>query len=141
MLSPVNEKDLSKVLILVVDDNEINRYVAKKILQQCGFVVELAENGQMAVDLIISNHYDLVLMDIYMPVMNGFEATYIIRAYDGGKFSDLPIIALTASTLEKDLAEIGRSGMSDYILKPFVPEDLKRKIEESLSTPYTQTEV
>lgn len=140
MLSTKNEKGSSNGLILVVDDNDINRYVASKLLRLWGFEVETAENGQAAVDLVTTRHYDLVLMDIYMPLVDGFEATDMIRAHNNGEYKDLPIVALTASTLDKDLDEIRRSGMSDYILKPFVPEEFKRKISDILVANYSDIE-
>jgi len=139
MLSTKKEKDPSEGLILVVDDNEINRYVANKLLTQCGFEVELAEDGQIAVDKVAAKQYDMILMDIHMPVLDGFKATEIIRSYNEGEFYELPIVALTCSILERDLDEIDRSGMTDYISKPFVPEELKRKVKHILGLHFTNS--
>lgn len=133
MLSTKKEKDPSGGLILVVDDSEINRYVANKLLTQWGFKVDMADNGQIAVEMIATKRYDLILMDLHMPVLDGFKASKVIRAYNNGEFSELPIVALTASIFEKDIEEISRSGMTDYIAKPFVPEELKQKLTEILS--------
>lgn len=141
MLSTKNEKDSSMGLILVVDDNEINRYVANKLLTQWGYEVVLAENGQMAVDQVLTRSYDMVLMDVHMPVMDGLKATAVIRSVNDGQFSELPIVALTASIFERDLDEIRRSGMTDYIAKPFVPESLRQKISEILSSHYSNSEL
>ncbi|WP_407426585.1 response regulator [Arcticibacter sp.] len=140
MLSTKKEKDPSEGLILVVDDNEINRYVANKLLTQCGFEVELAEDGQVAVNKVAVRQYDIILMDIHMPVLDGFKATEIIRSYNEGEFNDLPIVALTCSVSERALEEIGRSGMTGYIPKPFVPEELKRKVKDILGLPYVSPE-
>lgn len=133
MLSTKKEKDPSGGLILVVDDSEINRYVANKLLTQWGFKVDVADNGQIAVEMIATKRYDLILMDLHMPVLDGFKASKVIRAYNNGEFNELPIVALTASIFEKDIEEISRSGMTDYIAKPFVPEELKQKLTEILS--------
>lgn len=134
MLSTKKEKGQSAGLILVVDDSEINRYVTHKLLSQWGFDVELADNGQIAVEMVTVKPYDLILMDIHMPVLDGFKAAKAIRAHNNGEFSDLPIIALTASIFERDIEEISRSGMTDYIAKPFVPKELKQKVLDTLIT-------
>lgn len=141
MLSTKKEKDLPGGLILVVDDSEINRYVANKLLKQWGFEVDLADNGQIAVEMVAIKRYDLILMDVHMPVLDGFKASKIIRAYNNSEFSELPIVALTASIFEKDIEEISRSGMTDYIAKPFVPEELKQKLIGILSAHCADSEL
>ena len=118
--------------ILVVEDNEINRFVVNKLLSTWGIHVEFAENGQVAVEKVIAGSYDIILMDVHMPVMNGFEAARTIRGYNKGQFKSLPIIALTASVMQKDLDEIMLSGMNGYIIKPFVQAELRLKISDLL---------
>jgi len=101
--------------ILIVDDNRINQKVTQKVLQSRHFNCSQADNGQQAVDLVKENAYDLILMDIHMPVMNGIEATKEIR-----KFNTItPIIALTAVEVEEMRKSIIESGMNDIILKPY----------------------
>lgn len=114
--------------VLVVDDNEINRFFMKKLLMRWGISVDFAENGEIAVSKVQSNKYNLVLMDIHMPVLNGTEAASTIRKCNNGQFADLPIIALTASILQDDINDIYESGMNDYIAKPFNQEDLYQKL-------------
>jgi len=118
--------------ILVVEDNEINRFVVNKLLSTWGIHVELAENGQVAVEKVTSRPYDIILMDVHMPVMDGFEAARTIRSYNDGQFKSLPIIALTASVMQNDLDEIMLSGMDGYIIKPFVQAELRLKISNLL---------
>jgi CheY-like chemotaxis protein len=122
------ETDL-KINVLVVDDNNINRLLINKVLTKWGASADFAENGLQAIEKITSNrNYDVVLMDVYMPEMGGIEATQAIRANDDPYFQQLPIIALTASMLSSERAQIIESGMNDYILKPFDPANLFEKL-------------
>jgi CheY-like chemotaxis protein len=117
--------------VLVVDDNMINRLLINKVISKWGATLEYAENGQEAIEKIEANpHFDVVLMDIHMPIMGGIEATQIIRAKDEAYFKQLPIIALTASMLNSEINEIAGSGMTDYILKPFDPKGLYDKLSK-----------
>ncbi|WP_040299548.1 response regulator [Arcticibacter svalbardensis] len=118
--------------ILLVEDNEINRFVVNKLLSTWGIHVEFAENGQVAVEKVTSRPYDVILMDVHMPVMDGFDAARSIRSYNQGQFKSLPIIALTASVMQNDLDEIMLSGMDGYIIKPFVQAELRLKISNLL---------
>ncbi|WP_026897766.1 PAS domain S-box protein [Daejeonella oryzae] len=118
--------------ILVVDDNEINRLLAGKVLSKWGVKVDFAENGQVALNKVQQLPYDLVLMDLYMPVMGGLDATRAIRKLSGDYFRSLPIIALTASILNNELDKVYEAGMNDYIMKPFVPAELFNKIQSFL---------
>ncbi len=104
--------------VLVAEDNEINQEIARDILEGAGMHVVLADNGQEAYDKIAAarDEIDLVLMDMHMPVMGGIEATMAIRK--DGRFSTLPIIALTANALEGDREICEQAGMNDYISKP-----------------------
>jgi PAS domain S-box-containing protein len=117
--------------ILVVDDNEINRLLASKVLAKWGVKVDFAENGEIALEKVQMFQYDLILMDLHMPVMDGMEATKSIRKL-GGLYLRLPIIALTASLFSHELETITESGMDGYVIKPFVPNDLYNKIKSFL---------
>lgn len=115
--------------ILVVDDNQINRLLINKVLKKWGANADFAENGAEAVDKVKTNqNYDVVLMDIHMPIMGGLEATRTLRAMPEPYFQQLPIIALTASMLNNQMNEIGGAGMNDYVLKPFDPKTLYEKL-------------
>jgi len=115
--------------VLVVDDNQINRLLINKVMTKWGTTVDFAENGLEAVAKIEGKaDYDVVLMDIHMPIMGGLEATEIIRSKSETYFQQLPIIALTASMLTSEVNEITRAGMNDYILKPFDPKGLYDKL-------------
>ncbi len=119
--------------ILVVDDNYINRILAEKVLSKWGVTVDFAENGQIALEKVKKLPYDLILMDLQMPVMDGLEATREIRKLSGDYYRKLPIIALTASIVTNERAKIFDSGMNDYIMKPFVPAILYEKIKSHLN--------
>jgi len=105
--------------ILVVDDNAINLLLATNLLKKVGLQYDTAANGSEALEKFNEKHYDLLLMDLRMPVMNGFEATRIIRE----KGSELPIIALTASAFTDEREKALSSGFSAYLVKPFLPEE------------------
>jgi PAS domain S-box-containing protein len=115
--------------VLVVDDNQINRLLINKVLKKWGATADFAENGQEAIDkLEQQKNFDVVLMDIHMPVMGGLEATGVIRSKTDPYFQQLPIIALTASMLSNQMGQIEDAGMNDYILKPFDPKTLFEKL-------------
>jgi CheY-like chemotaxis protein/nitrogen-specific signal transduction histidine kinase len=109
--------------VLLVEDNEINQQVAGEILQGAGFRVSLATNGQEAVDAIRANEYDAVLMDVQMPVMDGYTATREIRNLKS-EIRNVPIIAMTAHAMAGDAEKSIAAGMSDHITKPIDPEQL-----------------
>ncbi len=118
-----DESMLAGKKILVVDDNEINRLVAATILENYGAETIEAGNGLESIEYLTHNQVDLVLMDIQMPVMNGFEAAGIIRS----KISaTLPVIALTANAIKGDNEKCIAAGMNDYLAKPFKEEDLMK---------------
>ncbi len=108
--------------ILVVEDNEINQQVARELLEQEGFIVDIANNGQEAIDLLEPGRYDCVLMDIQMPVMDGYTATRKIRADQN--FKDLPILAMTANVAIEDRKKALESGMNKHIAKPINSREL-----------------
>ena len=113
--------DLHGVRVLLVEDNPINQNVAKGILEQSGASVTVAENGQQAVDLLGDIGYDLVLMDVQMPVMDGFTATRKIRDELG---LSLPVIAMTAGVMESEREQCTSAGMNDFIPKPIDVEHM-----------------
>lgn len=121
--------DLSKVKILIVEDNKINQMITKKILNKMGLYCDVVENGEDAVEQVKEVTYDVVLMDIHMPGISGLEATKIIRTFD----KELTIFALTAVTLEDKMHEFGDAGFDDIISKPFKQEDFETKLHAALS--------
>ncbi|MBW1945339.1 MAG: response regulator, partial [Deltaproteobacteria bacterium] len=108
--------------ILLVEDNEINRQVAREILKGAGLEVSTANNGQEAIDALQESAYDAVLMDVQMPVMDGYEATGNLR--DNPRFKDLPIIAMTAHAMAGDREKSLEAGMNDHVTKPIDPVQL-----------------
>ena len=108
--------------ILLVEDNDLNQEVATELLTDAGLVVDLAENGQIALDKIRAAAYDIVLMDMQMPVMDGETATREIRK--DARFKDLPVVAMTANAREGDRDRCLAAGMNDHVAKPIEPEDL-----------------
>ena len=108
--------------VLLVEDNEINRMVAEEILTKAGIEITVALNGREGVDAVLAEPFDAVLMDIQMPVMDGYAATREIRSKP--IFATLPIIAMTANATEADRQRAREAGMSDHIAKPFDPENL-----------------
>jgi PAS domain S-box-containing protein len=111
--------------VLLVEDNDINRLYANSILKNWNCSVDMAENGYVALEKIKNQVFDIILMDIQMPVMDGFEATKAIRQSDAPK-NQVPIIALTANATRTDIERCLTAGMNDCIPKPFTPEDLFR---------------
>lgn len=114
--------------ILVAEDNKINFFVANKFLTGWGIIVTHAENGQIALDILEKNDFDLILMDLHMPVMDGIEATRIIRKSENTRIKDIPIVALTAAIMSENHDKIDDLKINDYVLKPFKPHDLFERI-------------
>ncbi|CAN7741181.1 response regulator [Pseudorhodoferax sp. LjRoot39] len=115
-------RELAGAHVLLVDDNALNQEVAVGLLEDLGLAVDLACDGREAVDRVRANDYDLVLMDMQMPVMGGIEATLEIRGALGR--TDLPIVAMTANAMQQDLDRCRAAGMVDAVTKPIVPERL-----------------
>ena len=127
--SSANENFASGLRILVVEDNPTNQMVAKGFLVKMGAEVALAQDGQQAIEAIQNAHFDLVLMDCEMPVLDGFEATSAIRKMNG-KAADTIIIAMTANAMQGDRDRCISAGMNDYLAKPINREDLQAKIDQ-----------
>ncbi|MCK4784094.1 MAG: response regulator [Desulfobacteraceae bacterium] len=117
-------KQIRGAKILVVEDNEINQQVAKELLEKVGLIVTVVSNGKAAVKAVAKAHYDLVLMDIQMPEMDGFEATRHILTNSRGGIQDLPIIATTAHAMTGDREKSLEAGLNDYLSKPIDPDRL-----------------
>ena len=117
---------LSGAHILLVEDNEINQEVALGLLEGLNFRVDVAENGQVALELVQQRHYDIVLMDMQMPVLDGVEATMAIRQLP--QFDALPIVAMTANAMQQDLDRCRAAGMVDWVTKPIEPAQLQRAL-------------
>jgi len=119
-----NGSNLKGMSILLVEDNRINSLVAMRFLEKWEIDVETAENGEEALSLIKENQYDVVLMDLHMPVMDGYKATQKIRKLPHNDKRSVPIIALTADALTDVREQVLDAGMNDFITKPFDPENL-----------------
>ena len=123
-----NYSGLEGKKILVAEDNKINFFVANKFLIGWGVTVTQAENGQVALEILEREDFDLILMDLHMPVMDGIEATRIIRNSSNTKIKDIPIVALTAAIMSESHDKIDDLNINDYVLKPFKPHDLFERI-------------
>lgn len=119
---------LKNLKILIVDDNQINQLLTKKILEKKEVCCQITNNGFQAIKKIKEEYFDIVLMDIHMPEMDGYETTQKIREFN----AEVPIIALTANTLEDTGEKIKQSGMNDYISKPFVTNEFYKKIIDTI---------
>lgn len=123
----VSKIKASDISILLAEDNKLNQIVATKHLKKFGFEIDIADNGKIAIEMLKKKKYDLILMDINMPVMDGIEATERIRKLNIPQSSIL-IVAMTASVLAKDTQKCIDAGMNDFISKPFDPEKLNDKL-------------
>lgn len=121
--------------LLLVEDNELNQEIAAEILQEAGFSVEIAGNGQIAIEMLEKStpgYYQLILMDVQMPVMNGYEATRAIRKLKDTQLASIPILAMTANAFEEDKQEALKSGMNGHIAKPINIENLMSALQRIL---------
>jgi signal transduction histidine kinase/CheY-like chemotaxis protein len=118
------------IRVLVVEDNVVNQKVMQRFLEKWNINLTIANDGQEAVDIMKQHNFDLVLMELQMPVMDGYEATSIIRKMDDSAKRNVPIIALTAAALKEVKEHVFASGMNDYITKPFNPTELKGMFEK-----------
>ena len=120
-------KVLKKLYILLAEDNEINKKIIQYSLTNAGYQVDIARNGQEAIDMYHRNNYDLVLMDVQMPILDGYEATAHIREVENVIMNGsqrIPIVALTANAMKGDREKCLDAGMDEYLSKPFTPNDL-----------------
>ena len=134
-LLPDKNADFKGKHILLVEDNELNREIAQEILREYGFRVDTAENGAVAVEKVCTaapGSYDLVLMDVQMPVMDGYTATRKIRALDDPARAKLPILAMTANAFDEDRRNALESGMNGFLSKPIVIGDLVQELHKIL---------
>ncbi len=134
-IHPISVEDCKGRKILLVEDNSLNQEIAVAILEEAGFVVEVADDGSIAVEKMEAaktGQYDLVLMDIQMPVMNGYEATRRIRAMESLYCRQIPIIAMTANAFEEDRALALQAGMNDYLAKPIRIDQMLKVISKVL---------
>ena len=132
-LLPEKNADFKGKHILLVEDNELNREIAQEILREYGFLVDTAENGAVAVEKVSTaapGSYDLVLMDVQMPIMDGYTATRKIRALDDPARATLPIIAMTANAFDEDRRNALESGMNGFLSKPIVIGDLVQELHK-----------
>ena len=134
-LLPQKNADFKGRHILLVEDNELNREIAQEILREYGFRVDTAENGAVAVEKVCTaapGSYDLVLMDVQMPVMDGYTATRKIRALDDPARAKIPILAMTANAFDEDRCNALESGMNGFLSKPIVISDLVQELRKIL---------
>ena len=134
-LLPEEDADFKDRHILLVEDNELNREIAQEILREYGFLVDSAENGAVAVEKVSTaapGSYDLVLMDVQMPIMDGYTATRKIRALDDPARAKLPILAMTANAFDEDRRNALESGMNGFLSKPIVIDDLVQELRKIL---------
>lgn len=130
-LDEIGKKDYSDKRLLVVEDNDLNREIATEILSLTGVKIETAENGKEAVDMMTASepgYYDLVLMDIQMPIMNGYDATCAIRAMEREDARRIPIVAMTANAFLEDVQKAKASGMNEHMMKPLDIDQLQQML-------------
>jgi two-component system sensor histidine kinase/response regulator len=126
--APLEPFGYRKVRVLLAEDNKVNQMLALTLLKKRGYDVAVADNGRQAVDLVARSEFDVVLMDVQMPELDGFEATAVLRAAEAETTKRLPIIAVTAHAMEGDRQRCLAAGMDDYISKPIDPDKLEAAI-------------
>jgi CheY-like chemotaxis protein len=120
--------------VLIAEDNLVNVMLMKKLFSKWNIVPTIAENGERAIEMVQYGNFDIILMDLQMPVLNGFDAAVEIRKLPDPKKASIPIIALTASALFDIRERVFGSGMNDYVSKPFKPDELREKMQNLLTT-------
>jgi len=118
---PAARESHTSLRVLLAEDNRINQMLAKRLLERWGHEVVLAETGRQAVTAHAQQKFDVILMDVQMPEMNGFEATAAIRAVEGTSSDGTPIVAMTAHAMKGDRERCLAAGMNDYVSKPIDP--------------------
>jgi CheY-like chemotaxis protein len=121
--------------VLVVEDNPVNQKVARRFLERMGLTVTIAADGQQGVALYQSSHFDVILMDVQMPVLDGCAATRAIRKLEHGTQKHIPIVALTADAMVQQLEECRAAGMDDHLTKPIEVEALRSTLGKYLRQP------
>jgi len=126
--------DFKEFTILIAEDIDINREIMSAVLAETGISIDYAENGRVAVTMFEKSHekYDLILMDINMPDIDGYEATRQIRAFDLKKAGDIPIIAMTANVFKEDIEKCINAGMNAHTGKPIDADELFKKLSQHL---------
>ena len=132
--APQREKSSVSLNVLLVEDNAINRRVAKTLLERAGHNVNVAENGRVALDALNETDVDLIFMDVQMPIMDGLEATALIRA--NSSWRHIPIIAMTAHAMDGDRERFLAAGMDDYVTKPIRPDAILAAIDRQVKTEF-----
>lgn len=127
-----NGNKIKGMHILLAEDNQMNILILKQLLTRREITYEIAMNGQVAIEKVQSGNFDMVLMDLQMPILDGYKATQSIRDLADEKYRELPILAITASAYNEIRKKLMESGMNDYITKPINPEDLYLKIEKHM---------
>ena len=134
-IAPQSRNSFPGKRVLIVEDNALNMEIAVELVSMTGVTIETAENGKIAVEMVANapeNYYDLILMDIQMPALDGYEATAQIRALDKDYIHSLPIVAMTANAFAEDMIAAHKAGMDEYIAKPFDMEQLVIVMEKLL---------
>ena len=129
------EDDFTGMKILLVEDNELNREIAENVLEEMGFVVDYAEDGSVALQKLCAEKpgcYDMILMDVQMPIMDGLETSRRIRDMRDEYFRNVPIIAMTANAFEEDRKAALDAGMNEHVAKPIDVKKLKKVLRKFL---------
>jgi hypothetical protein len=132
--------DLSGNQVLIVEDHHVNQIVTRELLlvKWKDLKIDIASNGKIAIDMVKKKKYDIILMDILMPEMNGYEATQFIRESCRPPVSDIPILAMTAFASKDDHEKCLNAGMNDYLSKPFTPDGLYLKVTNLLAPSFAK---
>ena len=126
--------------ILVAEDNEANQFLIRAITKAENWEITMVDDGQQAIEAYKKDTFDLILMDVQMPILNGYEATRMIRNVESEKGIHTPIIALTAYAMKSDKDQCIEAGMDDYISKPFKRQQFIDVIKKALGIPFIQSE-
>ncbi len=126
------DEPTSSFKILIVEDDDICQFLISKIVQNIGYEFTVASNGVEALEILEKENFDLILIDIEMPIMSGYETTRRIRISNNSQLSQIPIIGISANPLENDVKPFIEKGMNDYISKPIYELELKQKIDNQL---------
>jgi len=124
----LSKEQRAAMRVILAEDNPINQVFATSALNRLGINVEIAVNGKEVIDMLRKKEYDLILMDVQMPEMDGLEATRYIREYLTGPNKDVKIIAVTAAVMKREIDNCFAAGVNQYLSKPFNPDDLMDKI-------------